>query len=83
MSERTLTPINCAYYYEVSDNCNGTLIVLNVPTICHECGGCAQQEMSYTWGKTKNIELLTRHGYGVSIKHYSTVCGACGYDCYG
>lgn len=63
------------------DGAGGTVVVRKTTTICPECGGICDQEMSYVWKGTKRERLLEL-GYGASVKHYYTVCRSCGLGTY-
>ena len=76
---RHVTKFECAHYYTIKDGYGGTLIVMNLPSICPQCGGFAEQVMSYSWKETKHPELTRM---GMSVKHYATICHDCGYDAY-
>jgi len=55
----------------------GTLIVLEYPTVCVTCGEIAKQRMSFVWKgtTTKHLDGLSM---GASVKHYFTDCKKCG-----
>lgn len=55
------------------------VLVLQNVVACPECGGLADQRMSYVWKGTTNPELRSLH-VGASVKHYFTVCRECRFD---
>lgn len=56
---------------------DGTLLILEYPTICLSCGEIATQRMSFVWKKT-SAKYLDRLSMGASVKHYFTACEKCG-----
>lgn len=59
------------------DHAGGTLLILQIPTVCPDCGGLAVQRFSCVWRGTLRPDLR-KLGYGASVKHYFTKCADCG-----
>ena len=55
----------------------GTLLILEYPTVCGNCGNVATQRMSFVW-KDTTAKHLDNLSMGASVKHYFTACDDCG-----